>query len=291
MLNGYYPALLSEEEYFKLVVALNERKSKPRSAGGKTLFPSIITGLKIATCGVCGGGLVSRNQQRKPKLNGKKIDRRIICPTCEPTQTGSASMESTERAILDYCSDQMNLDSLTASVDTSSELRRERAAIAIKVADLNQRLGKMLDVALEETESLPQVMITKMREIENQIAQAKIRDEQINAELALAKPAGSTTSASAWTNLKDGVLALDYEARMKARQLVADTFRSIRVYFAGVESDGHAIDVLIESHSGAMRWLKINRKTGAMLSAVNAEVTEDSGAITKVIVETIPTKH
>lgn len=74
--------------------------------------------------------------------------------------------------------------------------------------------------------------------------------------------------SKAWASLKDGVAALDAEARMQARQLVADTFERIVVYHRGItptetRSWGGTIDILLVVKHGATRILHIDRRTGA----------------------------
>lgn len=270
-LEGYYPALLNEEEYSRLILALEERKGKPRNAGGKTLFPSIITGLKITSCGECGTFVVSRNQARKPKKNGATLNRRICCPKCEiHGEAGSGRLDAVEKAVLEYCSDQLNLDALTTSVDTTGALRSEKAAIAIKVADLSQRLGKMLDAALDDAAGLPQVIVSRMRDMERQIAQAKARDVQIAAELSLAAKDGNPATAFAWKAIKDAVIAMDYDARMICRKLVSDTFSAIQVYFRGTfDAPLGVIDVVLVSKAGVSRSLRLDQRTGELITGKN----------------------
>ena len=61
-------------------------------------------------------------------------------------------------------------------------------------------------------------------------------------------------------------LALDYDARMQVRRLVADTFERIVIYPRGIEpaSDGDVapIDLVIVARGGAARALRIDRKSG-----------------------------
>jgi hypothetical protein len=66
------------------------------------------------------------------------------------------------------------------------------------------------------------------------------------------------------------VKSQDYDARLKARQLVADTFARIVVYRMGVEPGepaNSALDLVLVPHGGHPRALRIHRKTGQWLGA------------------------
>ncbi|MFA8449051.1 hypothetical protein ACEPTQ_24325, partial [Ralstonia wenshanensis] len=71
-------------------------------------------------------------------------------------------------------------------------------------------------------------------------------------------------AADAWRELVNGVEQLDYDARMLARQLVADTFSRIVIYQSGFRPDVEAdsIGLLLVARRGSTRLLHIDRKTG-----------------------------
>jgi hypothetical protein len=65
-----------------------------------------------------------------------------------------------------------------------------------------------------------------------------------------------------WRTLAAGVEALDYTARMQARQLVADTFERIAVYHHGtrpLETPKGVIEVMLLAKGGKARLLRIDR--------------------------------
>ncbi|EED39803.1 gp53 [Stenotrophomonas sp. SKA14] len=71
----------------------------------------------------------------------------------------------------------------------------------------------------------------------------------------------------AWAELQDGVKALDYDARTKARQLVADTFERISIYHRGAEPEQTrswkgTIDLVLVAKRGSARLLHVDRQTG-----------------------------
>lgn len=272
-LEGYYPALLTPDEFARLITAIAARRQAPRRAGGKSIYPGMFTGLGIAYCGHCGGRIVGQNQ-----IQRQSVYRRLRCPTCELSSSkhrnvrhnGSCNAQIIEKAILDYCSDQFNLESLTAGSDQSATKRAARAAIAAKVVGLEQRIGKMLDAALDAPDALPQAVLKRMVDLENDLAREKAKERELAAEISVGD---SPAAAVAWSEISAGVLALDYNARLKCRQLVADTFKQVQIFFRGaiLGTPENLIDVMLVSKSGESRLLRVDRKTGNVIRALKKE--------------------
>lgn len=71
-----------------------------------------------------------------------------------------------------------------------------------------------------------------------------------------------------WRSLTEGVLRLDPDARLQARQLVADTFERIVIYHKGMRPNDNprgAIDVLLAARGGHSRMLSVD-SSGAWLA-------------------------
>lgn len=275
-LEGYYPPLLTQAEYVRLVNEIAGRRQKPRRGGGKSIYPGIFTGLGIAACGHCGDRIVGQNQLREhTSSTGVNVYRSLRCPKCVLASSNKrnanhfscCSTDPIERAILTYCSDQFNLASLTAGSDQSATIRAERAAVAAKIVDLEQRVGKILDAALDAGNGLPQAVLKRLHDMEGEIERAKAREGELAAEVALGTNTGNPASAALWSDLKDRVLTLDYDARLKCRQLVADTFAQVQIYFRGARphTPANVLDVLLISKAGVARLLRLDRKTGELL--------------------------
>lgn len=78
--------------------------------------------------------------------------------------------------------------------------------------------------------------------------------------------------AETWAAIAEGAMALDEDARLQARQLVADTFARIVIYHRGTipdEGDGKTIDLLLVPKGGTARTLRVDRKTGALRYGAN----------------------
>ena len=65
-----------------------------------------------------------------------------------------------------------------------------------------------------------------------------------------------------WSSLAQGVQELDYDSRLQARQLIADTFERIAVYATGVRPDDESrfTDVVLLAKGGISRVLRIDKK-------------------------------
>jgi DNA invertase Pin-like site-specific DNA recombinase len=296
-LENYYPRLISDDDFALLQLEYARRRLKPGEVGRKGKFPSIFTGTEVGTCGCCGRKLVTQNQTRRVRADGTPaIYRRLKCGECESTMgsgRGSIAAQFVEKSILDYCSDQMNLESLySTGNDQTIALRSEKAAIATKIADLTRMVQNTLDAALSDPSGIPQAMITRMKEMEQQIAIAKTREQQLDAELMVIGKTGGKTTAAQWAEIKRDVLALDYDARLKFRRLLSETFETVQVFFKGtaLNMPEHALIMLI-SKNGVSRLLTIDRKTGGMLEGVTAEIVTDNDVVTVAKVTRLPTKH
>ncbi len=301
-LDGYYPPLLNESEYSRLLVAIDSRKRHKRCAGGKSDYPGIFTGLGIATCGTCDAAIVSQNQVRQTKNPDKpSVYRRLRCQYCElDSRKGrNASTYSgfdakfIEKAILDYCSDQFNLDSLLDKDESKNgKLMVSRAAILERISSNERNLKRMVELMLEVDGPLPTSLVEKMRSIEKSIADDKAREQLVTAEISLSE-AVPTATAKAWQGLREGVLGLDYDTRLKCRQMILDTFTAVKVYFKGAHSSTGepTVNVLLTSKTGESRLLVIDRKSGAMLEAVKVETLTDNAAARAVRVSTLATRH
>lgn len=268
-LDGYYPALLSPEEYADLQALAGQRFRRR----GRGEIPGIVTGLGITTCGYCGQAVVGQNlMSRNRKEDGTPQDghRRLICTAhahgsgCEVG--GSVSVVPVERALLAYCADQMNLTALLAGEDRTQPLRARLAATRARVAELEQQIERVTTALLEAAEAAPLAFARKARELETQLAAEQAAAQEVEHELATIARRDTPALADAWSEIAAGALALDESARLKARQLVADTFERIVIYHRGTipdAGDGKTLDLLLIAKGGAARALRVDRKTGA----------------------------
>lgn len=269
-LEGYYPPLIDQAEFDEIQLAVNTR----HRAKGKSVITALLTGLGITSCGYCGRAMASQNLSNRPKkLDGTPQDghRRINCSggasRCDVSSSSSAV--PVEKALLTYCSDQINLDRLTQG--DSDGTRQANAALAAarrKIADTEKKLERLTDAMLDdESGETPAIFVRRIREMEETLAD--LRKDEEKAAAAVARLSTQTPSkAKAWKSLAKAAIALDDDARMQVRQLVADTFERIVMYNSGIipgDTRSSPIDLVLVAKGGKPRLIRINRRSGEVI--------------------------
>ncbi|MBU9550427.1 recombinase family protein [Burkholderia multivorans] len=270
-LDGYYPPILTREEFAELQQTMSERGRRK----GKGEIPNIITGLSITVCGYCGRAMTTQNSKaRAPK--GKSVVRRLSCPMNSFNEGcpigGSCESEIVERALMRYCSDQFNLSRLLEGDDGTARRTAQLAVARQRASDIEAQIQRVTDALLSDDGKAPAAFTRRARELETQLEEQRREIEALEHQIAASSAHGIPAAAEAWAQLVDGVLALDYDARMKARQLVADTFRKIVVYQRGFAPIDDAaadrwkrsgtIGLMLVTKRGGMRLLNVDRRTG-----------------------------
>lgn len=185
---------------------------------------------------------------------------------------GSCQAGPVERALLDYCADQLNLSALLDGGDQGDTLRRTLATTRQAIADTEAQLERITDALLADTDAAPIVFARKARALEAQLAEQRATLERTEHELARLARADTPALADAWAALREGALALEEAPRLKVRQLVADTFARIAIYHRGfvpAESAGKTIDLLLIAKGGATRALSVDKRTGEWRAAAD----------------------
>lgn len=269
-LEGYYPAILSKQEWQELVECVDERSRRPAPSNS---FVNIVTGGGIMKCGYCKQAMVAQNRMARKDSTGRIQDfaRRILCISRHTTKCAYPQTKSVvpfERAIINYCSDLMNLRALYGTDRTQGPL----AVISAKKSELigiEKKLEKIAD-AMFDTDELPAIIVRKAKSLEAE--KAVIENDIKAAEKQLLSNARTALDDSAdkkWQALAHGVEMHDPESRMKARQLIRDTFDSIEFFGEGIcpaENQTGQMDVVLLAKGGVARLLSID-KTGAVLSS------------------------
>lgn len=262
VLQDYYPPVLNATawEALQQLTGLRSRRSV------KGEIPSLLTGFGVTHCAYCGGPLKSQTMANKRLPDGRLTDghRRLQCVRTnsgEPCAAGSCSSAPIERALMRFCADMVNLQSLY-DADRSAQPRSEISAARAKLDNVELQLARLTD-ALLLSDSPPSTFVRRAAELEAEREVVRRQLREAEARLAEASRAELKGADERWRALIDGVEALDYEARMKARQLVADTFERITVAHHEFPWQAHPkyIDVVLQAKgSDTSRLLRIPRK-------------------------------
>ncbi|WP_448125816.1 recombinase family protein [Pseudomonas veronii] len=276
-LEGYYPPILSDTEWAELQHLAGQRFRR-RGAGE---IPGIITGIGLAHCGYCGTAVVAQNIMNRRRADGSISDghRRLHCTAYSKnggcTSGASCSVAPVERALLSFCSDQINLTRLMQAGDAGQTVQKQLVAARAVVAKIVTQLSKVTDALLaDESGAAPLAFVRKARELEEQQVAAEKKVAQLEHEALATFGVVRPAQAERWVELAAQVAAGDYSAREKVRQLVMDTFNRIVIYMRGIDievGDGKFVDVQLFSRTGQHRLLRIDRKKGDWVASEDWE--------------------
>lgn len=267
-LDGYYPALISQADFD----ALQAQSSQRFRRRGKSEIPGILTGTRLLYCGYCGYAMVAQNTMgRNRKADGTVQDghRRLLCcshkiPGIEcSSPSGGCSAAPVERALFEHCSDVINLSRLTAGDDQTDALHAEVIRIEGEIDSTSKQIDRVTEALLASDGAAPAAFVKRARELES--ARDALREKLVSAQVALTKAANTDkpAAAEAWRAVAQGAMALDYDARLQARQLVIDTFDRIVIFTEGVSPDDAGagiIDMLLIAKSGRSQMLRFPRR-------------------------------
>lgn len=281
LLRDYYPALISEPEWHEL----QRIKSEAGRRRIKGDLPHIITGIGICFCGYCGKPMAGQNLASKPRAPDGRIRdgyRRLLCASAAAYGTGcpvpgSTSVAPIERALMSYCSDIINLQALYSGDRTQGPRTRLRTA-QTQAQELERQLEVLAEALLAAaSEGTPIVFARKARQLEAELATVQREIQHAERELANATRTNNEGADKAWRDLTAGVEAQDVTTRLKARQLIADTFERITVWHHGIRPNPDAterdyyIDVQLIAKGGISRLLRIDR-AGTWVTSEDADL-------------------
>ena len=298
----YYPPILTEDEFFTLQQVIKNRASTKSQRS----IPSIITGMKIAYCGICGEVLCAQNYNFRSK-NDSLTDglRRIRCNaknngmTCPNNK--SISIASIEKAILEYCADQMELTSALGDNNKATQLRT-RIASAYKDLDETEKKLRAGEESILNLLSKGQTVSPVVNKLVAQLEREKNEQQQrvlkLEEELRFQTRDQALDTAQEWQNLKSSVYSMDQESRLLVRQLVKRTFKRFDIFLHGYQTSGHptmkniksalkspldSVDLIMTFPNDKTRLLSIDKKTGLWINGGDIAIHEAS--LTQDLVE------
>lgn len=269
ILDGYYPPLLSRDEWNELQAMVEDRMTNRMHSSPPGEFVHVLTGLGVLQCGYCRGAIVGQNLGHRPRLADGRIkdyNRRMFCVTNQKAEgcpvKGSKSIAPVERAIMSYCSGMSNLQALYGE-DRTSIPRAKIANARADIATIDAKLEKLTDAMLAAGGEAPATFIKRAKELEAKKAEAQATLADAERAIAAASRVGVKSVHEKWRALADGVEQQDSQARAKARKLVADTFARISVYHSGIipsETPKGMMDVVLLAKGGIELVLRIDAK-------------------------------
>lgn len=281
LLEGYYPRLIDDAEHARLTTALDKRRRGKNPANGKSKHPGLFTGTHTGVCAHCGTGLTTQNLTRKTEDRYKenRLYRRLRCVKCT-TERAKQKLggrfciaDPIEKAILDFCSDQLNLSAIFAMNKLTEQLQERYAINTGRVVELEQQQTRIMDAALAAPEGLPAVLIAKLRQIESDLDKARSDLDLSLAAIKAQEASPDAAQAERWRELRSAVLELDYDARIKCRQLISDAFAKIALNFEATnpKTGAPAVGIELTSKTGERRLLVVDRKGGDTVFAGRLE--------------------
>ncbi len=278
IINNYYPALITNTEFALLQ---NELKNRAPTRSQQAI-PGIITGNRVSFCGHCGSRLTAQNHKART-YNGKQYPitsglRRIRCNSrmsgvqCPATAINSGSIAvsisapTVERALLEYCADQMELSAiLNDDTDKSraikaqiGKLQRQTSEAETVINNGNEQITRLL-IAGHDVSPITNVITqhqTKLADLQTKIS--KLEDD-----LRFQKVHKSADLIAQWEQVKVQVQDMDEETRLLIRQIVKKTFKRMDIYFHsfGKSDTGKMLRLPIDDQSIVMMLTFINDKT------------------------------
>jgi DNA invertase Pin-like site-specific DNA recombinase len=299
-LEDYYPRILDDAEYQLLQGRLRSKiKASPSN------IPGVITGNGLCYCGYCGSSMAGTNSIGRARADGSLADghRRLICNAYSGNGNcsvgSSCSIVPIERAVLNYCADQMSLHELVHSSDEYEATRSQQLKIESDLALAKSQVEKLTN-ALLLTDTPPLALMRKQRELENDIVGYEKAREFLSQRLRIDGKQVNADLLNEWQALSGLVLGLDLDARVKVRDLALRTFDRIEVYVrgfaanktgasgriavevfekklgvssgfgSGKSNERHGpVDLVLKFRGGAVRLLRIDRNSGAWQAQVD----------------------
>lgn len=279
---GYYPAVITPEAWADLQ-ASNDQRARRGGRGGAGDVPHVITGIGVTYCGYCGCAMSGQNLFGKIKKRGDKLSpgyRRLLCAGQQYASgrcayPKSRSVAPVEAALMSYCSDIMHLRALYGG-DRGHPLRADLTKLRSRAAEIEQQLDRLTTAMLSaDGGTAPATFVRRAHELEADQAQVAAAISAAEHQLASLARSDIDGADAKWRALAAGVAALDVDARLQARQLVADTFERIAVYASGLRpgvDPDNIIDVYLKAKGGTTRCLRIDQAGGWVINEDQAAI-------------------
>lgn len=237
MIEGYYPSVIDKD----LFLQVQEARQKRVFAGGKKVdaMGNLFKG--ILKCGYCGSGLIVEqpNKNSKTKYSYSYMSCRGARQGVGCTKVRGA-YDLFEKNFLMYCVE-LNLSELKSSTDTDQRVEIQK--ILLKLNDEIQlkeaENGRLLDAIASGSGAMPQIIITKMAELETQIAELAKEREGVKLKLEHVDTEDGEVQAhqvqimELFTEMQNMSGDEKYQARLKLHALINRLVKEVKIFVNG----------------------------------------------------------
>ncbi|MFG0773750.1 recombinase family protein [Vibrio plantisponsor] len=215
VLKNYYPPVLTEEQYFSLKLAREER-AVPRGSNNKVNF---ISGINVAHCRLCGGSVGSFKNKHGNisyrclgRMLGRKNKHDHVC------SGWSVTGGNLERLLLEKC--KMAFSRVTRKKPTDNKVSMYRAKLE-EIAKQKRNLVKLASLSGE----LEEIHL----ELVDLSEQKKLIENELNKEISNTY-ATTDDLVEQWQQLSFDALDINNnEARLQVRELIQQSVERIEI--------------------------------------------------------------
>ena len=287
-MSDYYPPLLSDDEYYRLIDARNNRK-RPKSQ--RDSIVSLFAGLPNVVCAHCGAGVHLNTEPKHNSYNyrcsghhncdsrGFVLNKRTYDPISDdqlfadiPARRGWTKRAALiEQALLQVCIDKVWLPASTEFQSKIPEINGRLLVIQEENEDLNNQYMEC------RGKGFPRSLRDRMYELEQQI---DLLTKEIESQMVIESAHKYTepeTLKARWTDISSRVLDFNNATeRLRMRELIRDSFQMIAIG-RPLGGDRYTLHMLIKFKDGESRIIALDRNNIQMIGNIgNQERLPDS---------------
>jgi DNA invertase Pin-like site-specific DNA recombinase len=231
VMEGFYPPVLTRSEWEELQANTVKKPERLYGVSRTGTGPvGVLCGTGVLQCAYCGRALGTHLLRKEKGPDARRARCRSTEISGKPCGMPSFRLALAEKAVFDFCSDMMNVQSLFGRDQTAGPRSRLAQAKA-KADDARKKYDDLLDfIADGGRDKAPKGLMQRLAKLEEAAGAADAEVDDCERDLAVASRTVAADLHTTFASLRDGVLALDHEARLKARAVVRDTFEAITVH-------------------------------------------------------------
>lgn len=288
VLKGYFPPLISEDE-FNLMIADSSKRGAIKHS---QKFVGILSGIDIFKCASCGKSVGSHVIYRKQKIEDVKgSHKRYGC--VEAKRNNGCQMKPTiqldviEKSVVRFCQDKVNLQRILLTGRDVNSSQVEKAQLKSRLNDTEAKIAKLTDVLIDLGEESPKAIAKKIKELEIEVEAIHVKLAENHNNQVKTENIYRDDVSERWLSITKNLNELDGDKRLGLRHLVRDTFKSIFLYsspekrqFTGgldslIEAEllggvvENSFELTLEFHNGKKRLLRLDKHSGELIAGVD----------------------